>query len=242
MEIQRTDEREDKPRCSSRPKSYIFGLLVLLFGVLLLMRNTGVIDREVWRIFFSWEMLLIAIGLINLFDRSRPLGIILIMIGSIFLIPDVFHISMNIHHVLWPAVLIVIGLFIIFGHGRRKHQFKVTHSETTDDRLDETVVFGGTERMIITPAFRGGEIVNVFGGSKINLTQSKLADEVQVLEVTCVFGGTTLIVPPDWNIKIETTQIFGGFSDKRGNIPVDHSKTLIIKGVTIFGGGELKLF
>ena len=61
-----------------------------------------------------------------------------------------------------------------------------------------------------------------------------------MLEMICVFGGSTLIVPADWNVKVEMFSIFGGFEDKRVTGQVDYNKTLILKGVAIFGGGEVK--
>lgn len=240
MEIM--ENKHGTRRCQSKSKSAIFGGIILLFGFLLLLRNTDIISHQTWRIFFSWEMLLIAIGLVNLFDRNRPLGVILIVIGGLFLIPDVFDISFNIHRILWPAVIIIIGLFILFGFSRRRHGFDIISSESNEDMIDEMVVFGGIERNIIAQSFKGGKVLCVFGGSKLNLTQSKLAEGTHILEVVCVFGGTSLTIPPDWNVKIETVQVLGGFDDKRGPVQVDFSKTLIIKGITVFGGGELKLF
>ena len=52
-----------------RVRTLMFGALVILAGILLLARNTGLLDPSVSRIIFSWEMLLIAIGAVNLFHR-----------------------------------------------------------------------------------------------------------------------------------------------------------------------------
>ena len=60
-----------------------------------------------------------------------------------------------------------------------------------------------------------------------------------------MFGGTTIVVPNDWNIVMNVTSIFGGFSNKSVKDPnanVDLSRTLIIKGLVVFGGGELKTY
>ena len=52
------------------------------------------------------------------------------------------------------------------------------------------------------------------------------------------------ILYQDWNIKINIISIFGGFADKRliSENDIDPSKKLIIKGIVIFGGGEIKSF
>lgn len=91
-------------------------------------------------------------------------------------------------------------------------------------------------------SFRGGKITSVFGGGTYDLTSAQLAPGINILDQVTIFGGSKLIVPNDWDIKIEVTAIFGGFSDKRGKLPVQTSiseKKLVIKGVAIFGGGEI---
>ena len=60
-----------------------------------------------------------------------------------------------------------------------------------------------------------------------------------------IFGGAKFIIPEDWDVRIEVSAIFGGFSDKRHirkDTPRDPSKELIIKGVAIFGGGDIVSF
>lgn len=113
---------------------------------------------------------------------------------------------------------------------------------TDGDMIADSSVFGGSERIMHSQNFKGGEIVAIFGGSKIDLTQCTLAPGQNRLEVKAVFGGTTLVVPNDWNISFESVNIFGGFADKRRNINIDPRKTLIISGMALFGGGEIKSY
>jgi hypothetical protein len=49
-------------------------------------------------------------------------------------------------------------------------------------------------------------------------------------------------MPTDWNVKLEVFNIFGGYGDKRVRGQVDFNKTVIVKGVAIFGGGEIKSY
>ena len=85
-------------------------------------------------------------------------------------------------------------------------------------------------------------MIAVFGGSKIDLSRCTLAQGEPMIEMVAVFGGTNLTVPPDWNIKVEVFNIFGGYGDKRVRGQVDFNKTLLVKGVAIFGGGEIKSY
>jgi predicted membrane protein len=92
--------------------------------------------------------------------------------------------------------------------------------------------------------FRGGRIENIFGGSELDFRSSKLADGEHILEITSVFGGITMIVPSDWNIAIEMENVMGGFVDKRRTLQttIANAPRLIIKGSSVFGGGEIKSY
>jgi predicted membrane protein len=66
----------------------------------------------------------------------------------------------------------------------------------------------------VSQSFRERKIVAVFGGSKIDLTQATLASGNNQIEVVAVFGGTSMLVPNDWNVKVEVFSIIGGYADK----------------------------
>jgi len=85
----------------------------------------------------------------------------------------------------------------------------------------------------------------VFGGMELDLTKAKMAPGRNELEIACVFGGATIIVPDDWFVTIEVTPVLGGFSDSRKLAPgrcADMTKQLVIKGAVVFGGGEVKSY
>ena len=224
-------------------KSLVFGLIVLGLGLAWLMRNFGLLGDNTWDVIFSWQMLLIAIGVINISnDSSRVFGWILIAIGGFFLVSDLYDLPTSFRTIFWPSLLILVGLVLIFGSSKifRRRHFSFSQGE---DFIEEVAIFGGGDRVVESQAFRGGEIIAIFGGSKIDLTHAQLAPGGVVIENVTIFGGSTLIVPSDWNVKIEVFNIFGGYSDKRvrsGN--VDYNKVVTVKGVAIFGGGEIKSF
>lgn len=223
-------------------KSLVFGLLVMGAGLAWLLHNFGLIGEGTWDVIWSWQMLLIAIGIINVANHgSKSFGWILIAVGGFFMISEYYDLPVTFQRAFWPALLIVIGLFLIFGtrsHFRRNH-FKVSQGE---DFIEEVAVFGGGDRMIHSDSFRGGKIVSVFGGSKLDMSRVNLAQGEVVIEIVSIFGGSTILAPADWNIKLEVFNIFGGYSDKRMPSQVDLQKSVIIKGVAIFGGGEIKSF
>ncbi|MFT3826979.1 MAG: DUF5668 domain-containing protein [Chitinophagaceae bacterium] len=110
-----------------------------------------------------------------------------------------------------------------------------------DDAIDIVSVFSGVKRTIYSKNFRGGEVVCVFGGADINLIQADIATPV-IIEVVQIFGGVKLIVPPHWTIRTEATPIFGSVEDKRPPMNAGSDKVLIIRGVVLFGGVEIKSY
>lgn len=236
------ENQEIKKSCSAPSQTALFGILVLTVGVVLLLKNLNIINSETSRIIFSWPMLIIAIGVINLSYKSRIWGVVLIAIGAFFLLTRYLGYPASIGQVFWPTLIIFAGVMLIISASGYWKRYQINKVSASDDVLEDVAVFGGIDKVVHSNSFKGGEVVAVFGGSKINLLNATLAPGNNVLETVTIFGGATLIIPSDWNIKLEVVNILGGFSDKRQITQVDFSKTLIIKGVAIFGGGEIKSY
>jgi len=232
-------------RPSNSRKSW--GLLFVLIGGVLILNVFNVFPYDVKRIIFSWEMLLIVVGLFSLINNeSKVMGVILIALGVFLMGIHFWDLPYYFRKAFWPAVLVIFGAYLIFSPRRYTRYFhRKKGEEDTRDFIDEVSVFGGGDRVVTSQNFTGGRLVNVFGGSKINLMSAKLAEGTHVIDTLCVFGGSDIIVPASWTVKVEVTSIFGGFSDKRERMPnlvFDESRVLFIKGLAIFGGGEVKSY
>ncbi|MBO9570699.1 MAG: hypothetical protein J7497_00585 [Chitinophagaceae bacterium] len=113
---------------------------------------------------------------------------------------------------------------------------------TVETDLDIVSIFGGVKKKVLSKQFRGGEIVCVFGGAQINLSNADFNSPIE-MELVQIFGGTKLVVPANWEIRSEIAAIFGGVDDKRPQPPnAVPEKTLILKGTLIFGGVEVNSF
>jgi predicted membrane protein len=223
----------------------IVGVILVLVGLFLVMRNTGIFPDFIEHIIFSWPMLLVTIGLVITIGSSggKTSGIIVMAVGAFFLIPEIFRETFNVN-MFWPSVFIIIGIVFIFSKRKGWNSISTT-PQVGDDYIDYVHVFSGGERQIVSENFRGGKVTAIFGGSEIDLTKAKLAPGVSELEIACVFGGTTIIVPDSWNVKIDVVPVLGGFGDSRKLVPgrtVDTTRQLIIKGAVVFGGGEVKSY
>ncbi|MFH2094269.1 MAG: DUF5668 domain-containing protein [Bacteroidota bacterium] len=227
-------------RKHSGAKALVFALMVIAAGIFFLLNNMGLVSDEVKHIVFSWPMLVVAIGLLNITGRTFWLGGILILFGGIFIVADIYDLPIEFGKVFWPSLLILAGLIIIwFAIGIFKGR-SFTKSSSSADYIEEISIFGGTDKIISSKEFKGGKIVNIFGGGKIDFREAELAPGINNLEFVNIFGGATLMVPSGWQVRTEVVSIFGGFVDKRAQVPVDESRTLYIRGVAIFGGGEIK--
>jgi predicted membrane protein len=223
----------------------IIGLILVLVGLFLVLRNTGFFPDFIDHVVFSWPMLLVAIGLImTLGSTEKTAGIIVMAVGGFFLIPMIFRETFHAYNMFWPSIFIIIG--IIFIVSRRSGINAVTTKGIAgDDWVDYVNIFSGGERQIVSQNFKGGKITAIFGGTELDLTKANLAPGRSDLEIACIFGGATIIVPDDWFVTIEVTPILGGFNDSRKLNPgrtIDPSKQLSIKGAVIFGGGEVKSY
>ena len=126
-----------------KKKSLVVGLLVLVLGLAWLMRNFGLISENLWDVLFSWQMLLIAIGIVNISnDSSRGVGYILVAIGGFFMVSEYYDLPASFRHVFWPSLLIIIGPVLIFGSGRifRRRDFTISKGE---DFIEEVAIFSG---------------------------------------------------------------------------------------------------
>ena len=243
----RSSSMERQPnqfRRSSRTH-LLLGIVLMFLGLFLI---ADMADLFPWRLrdfLFTWQALLIFLGIIFLSGKEgKTTGLILIAIGSFFLLPRFFDLPHYWRSLFWPSMLILLGLVIIFSRSRGKAVFGSKKKTSSENYLDDVDIFGGSDRLIQSQQFEGGKITHIFGGSKYDMTSAKLAPGTNYLEIVMIFGGSKLIIPENWDVKVEVTSVFGGFSDKRTKSIVvkDSDRRLIINGSCIFGGGELVNF
>jgi len=235
------------------------GLIILAVGLVFLLKNVG-IHIPNWVI--SWHTLLIVIGLLIGYKRKFNGGgwLIMITVGGFFTVEDIGGYDLSKYY--FAILFIALGLFMIFkpksakskvwkakwrdkfgDFDQRKNAGYVFNDKEDNDVLDSVNVFGGSHQNIYSKNFKGGDVMAIFGGADINLTQADFQNTI-VLDIVAIFGGMKIIVPPGWEIKSEITAIFGGVDDKRAVNPPnsDDRKILIIKGVALFGGVDIRNF
>ena len=222
------------------------GILIILGGIFFI--STWIYENfNPWNIIFSWGSLWLVLGVVILVKTDKKiLGSILSGIGLFLLLGD-FIPQLSKPGIIIPIIFILLGMYIIIK--KRKldsgSEFTSDSSKVNRDKIDDVSIFGGGTKIISSSNFQGGNITAIFGGSEINLINCQLAEGDNVLDVLCVFGGTTIILPKEWDVVINVTSILGGFSNKairNPSVVIDQSRTLHIKGLAMFGGGEVKTY
>jgi len=187
--------RSDKAGTSTPRKILGFkalsaAIVIIGLGVMLLLKNMDILDERTSDIVFSWPMLIVAIGFLNLGGKSTWFGILVLLTGGFFLTGKIFEdqFSFEFEKLFWPIIIIAIGLMIIFfSTGKYFKRRRYSKTSENQNRLEEIQVFGGGERIVNSDAFEGGEMINVFGGSKIDLSRAKLAPGKHQIEFISVF-------------------------------------------------------
>lgn len=245
----------------------IAGFVLTAIGLGLLFQQLDWFFFPSW--LFSWPMILIIVGLVKRANNpSNSSWLILIIIGCLFLVEKIFP-GENVIHLGWPVIIIAAGLWMIF---RRNYEFadrntppkeafanndflnpepaateplhtNQNQTSTSEDYLNSFSVFGDVKKNIFSKTFKGGELVNIFAGTHLDFSHADISGRV-IIDVMQLFGGTKLIVPPHWQVVSDIAPIFGGVSDKRTpNAELAASgKILVLKGVSIFGGVDVKSF
>ena len=228
-------------------KRIFVGAAFLILGVLLTLDNLNIFRFELPDYFFGWYSILIIVGLFLSFAREKlGVGITIIIIGGLFFLDEMaYHYYWNFEirdfFDLWPLILVAIGVSLIVKRSKVEEGKKDSGDDS--DFVDELAVFSGSERIITSNSFKGGKLTSIFGGTMLNLNKAGLDWGTNVLDVFVMFGGCDIRVPSDMNVKVKVTAIFGGFSDERKVIndnEANEGKELIIKGLVLFGGGEVK--
>jgi predicted membrane protein len=247
------------------------GLLIIIIGILALLRAIGV-EFPHWLFSWKTLLIGIGLvtGLKHNFRRSG--WIFPVIIGTVFLLIDWVP-ELPIKHYAWPILIIIGGIFFIFRSNtwdREKHWRRYNKryryqsggmnfnqsqygtetknsnifDETTSnqDSIYSSAFMAGIKKNIISKDFKGGKISNILGGTEINLSQADIQDRA-ILTINQALGGTTLIIPVNWDVQTDVDSIMGSIEDTRPvynqNI-ADVKKVLIIRGTTFMGGIEIK--
>jgi predicted membrane protein len=237
-------------------------IMLILAGTLFILFDAGVIPLIYKPVVFSWQMLVIMLGVYFLLRRSMW-GIALIGVGVLFLLKIIpgYNFELYLPHILILAgIAILVKLLFFRSKGKTtasrfhyaetaadnggRHDAKSSKSteHTSSDRIEKSVAFSSSEQIVFSQDFQGGEANVIFGEIKIDLRKSVLSND-NYLEANVCFGNIELFVPTDWKINIKSESFFGVISDSRRQLEQesgDGRPVLNLKGAACFGNIEVR--
>jgi len=209
-----------------KEKRHLVGLFLLAIGFLLIVNNLKFMpDFMPWWV-WTWQFLLIAIGVFSLLtsDNKGP-GIILIGIGSIFLLPqimdeiwpDFFDLFKDDSRLFFYLILIVIGLSLLFRSGNNFGRGFRSKQSRWNDRGDRTAPINPTENTSgdTDTAYSDTDYIDevaIFGGGEKIITSNNFRGG----KVTALFGGVDLVLHhaqlAQGTHQLEVFAMFGGWT------------------------------
>jgi hypothetical protein len=230
------------PAVNPRPRvtpQVLFGLLVIVAGVLFTLDNLGVVDAEQYLQY--WPSALVGIGLLKLWHAREGQGwvggFMLVLLGGWMLLERVVAIRISLHD-LWPLLFVFLGGYLVWkGLGGVRHK-PVSNGQ---NRFSAIAIMSGVIRRNNTPTFEGADLTAIMGGCEIDLRQASIAPGTEaVIDVFAFWGGIDLKVPEDWLVITRAIPIMGGVEDKTHSPSAPAARTLVIRGVVIMGGVTIK--
>jgi len=244
----------------------VWGGILILLGIIYALDSFDVLSAG--DILEFWPLILIGIGATKIsqarFSSQRTAGFILVAIGGVFLLRS-FHLVWFRGRDLWPVVFLLVGGFLVWqalarrraaagGDGdkspgerileKAREEFAVSRDGQREvgSVLNEFAFMGGGDRVVRAQDFRGGEITAIMGGFGIDLRGAAIAGDSATINIFTLWGGVDLKVPDEWNVTVAGAPILGVFTNsarafRQGDAA---AKTLVVKGVAIMGGVEVK--
>ena len=220
--------------------SILWGLVLIIVGVIFGLNALNITDINV---FFDgwWTLFIIVPCFIGLFtDNDKTGSLIGIIIGVCLLLGCQNVIDFNlIWKLMIPLILVLIGLSIIFKDLINNKVKKEIKKLNKSNLKEYCATFGSQNVNFDNEEFKGCSLNAVFGGVKCDLKDAIIKEDT-VIDASAIFGGITIYVPENVNVKVSSTPIFGGVSDERKSKNKDTKVTLYINATSIFGGVEIK--
>lgn len=213
----------------------LIGAALSIFGVALLLDALTIIDTgSILRIW--WPMLIVVGGIAMLIsDRKNYLWSLAVVVAGVFIQLRVlgFYEDINLWQVIWPLIIIGVGVSIAMGRSILP-QAKVTSG--SDDIM---AILGGSDQKNMSDDFTGSKVTAILGGAKIDLRKAAIKESATI-QVFTLMGGVEIVVPRTVMIKNQTNAILGGIENKTDQDALKNAPVLTIVGDVILGGIEIK--
>lgn len=220
----------------------LWGIVLIAIGLIIGLNSLGITDIN---IFFRgwWTLFIIIPSFIELFkSENKTWSIIWLVIGIVLLLCSqrILDFSM-VAKLIFPFILIVIGLSILFKDTFVKKNAEKWKKAATGrvEAEDYCATFGEVNQNFAGKEFKGANLDAVFGSVNLNLKEATINHD-QMIKANAIFGGIDIITPPNVNIEVKSTPIFGGVSNKAKTDFHENLPTIYLNCFCMFGGVTIK--
>ena len=225
----------------SKTGKIVWGVILIAVGLIFGLNALGLTDIH---IFFDgwWTLFIIIPCAVGLFREQEKTGnLIGLTVGILLLLWRWGIVELS---VVWkligPAIIVLIGAGVLSGALRGDRGNQVFNKMITDGKTPKVgcAAFSGCDMNFDGQVFEGADLTAVFGGIECDLRTALLENDCAI-KVCAVFGGIDILVPEDVQVRISTTSVFGGVTNKakgRKDAPI----TLYVSGICLFGGVDIK--
>lgn len=220
----------------------LWGVVLIVIGAIFGLNAIGITHIN---IFFKgwWTLFIIVPSFIELFKSDNKMwSFIWLVIGIVLLLCAQSILSFSlIGKLIFPFILVMLGISIIFKDTfNKKVAEKIRTLNSNKGEFEEfCATFGSQQSNFSGQEFNGANLDAIFGSVELDISKAIIKKD-QVINANSIFGGIEIRVPTGVNIKVKSTPIFGGVSNKANTEYNESLPTIYINGVALFGGVEIK--
>lgn len=197
-----------------------------------------------------WTLFIIVPCLITITQNGPQTGSVVgLIIGIMLLLSRQGIVSGDIlGKLLIPAILVVIGISIVFNNFSRS---RIPQSDGSSDYISGplnrengnlnyyTATFASRNESFDNQIFEGANVNAIFGSACLHLENAIINEDI-VINCNSTFGGIEIFLPGYVNVKVSSTPIFGGVTNRRRGMTNTDAPTVYINATSMFGGVEIR--
>jgi hypothetical protein len=215
----------------------LVGSVLAALGVLFFLDSADALDAgeavAAW-----WPAAIIALGLFQAATGSGIGGgsIALVAIGAGLLGVTTGLFGADAWGYVWPAALVLVGVWLMVGWGRR-----LGSRPADDDEIDGIAVLGSALHVTRSKEFRRASLTAVLGGVTLDLGDAAPIPGGAAVSVTAILGSVVILVPRGWVVEIRGLPLMGGWDDTTDRTAIGPgAPRLEIQALCALGGLEVK--
>jgi uncharacterized membrane protein YidH (DUF202 family) len=112
------NQKRNTTKGSALPQRVYLGVVLILIGVVWMLYNFDAVGYRFFDLFFSWQMLLVAVGGYFLALKRWAVGTIVAGVGVFFVATDFLGLHIPFDKVALPVIVIAAGLVVLLSRGK----------------------------------------------------------------------------------------------------------------------------